>query len=146
MEWSFDDGEWEADSEFVDEPDPIGQLTWRIQVCDDGSFDVSRSDIELTKRSRTFATLAEAKDFCERKETLLTMERPAITANPIQDTIREYLRGVAGTGPAMFVLRCFVGMMETGEATAADFDAVQPGMSAIVVNHRDSMKAKHRNG
>lgn len=143
MEWCFDDGEWEAESELHDEG---SRFVWRIQVCDDGSFDVSRSDIELTKRSRTFATLAEAKDFCERKETLLTMERPEIKAIPIQDTIREYMRGVADTGPAMFVLRCFVGMLETGEATAADFDAVQPGMSAIVISHRDAMKSKHRNG
>ena len=44
----------------------------------------------------------------------------------IQATISRYLRASAGTGnhPTEYCFRCFVGMLETGEATLDDFDAV----------------------
>lgn len=40
----------------------------------------------------------------------------------IQTKIREYLAGKST--PPVFTLRCFVGMLETGEATYGDFQAV----------------------
>ena len=40
----------------------------------------------------------------------------------IQQKIADYLR-FPGSGEP-FTLRCFVGMVETGEATPADFEAV----------------------
>ena len=44
----------------------------------------------------------------------------------IQKTISKYLRGSAGTGnhPTDHTINCFVGMIETGEATMADFRKV----------------------
>lgn len=49
-------GEWTCDTE---------RGTYRIQVCDDGSFDVSRSDSSLGIRNvLTFHSLREAKAFC----------------------------------------------------------------------------------
>jgi hypothetical protein len=36
-------------------------------------------------------------------------------------------------------LLCFVGMIETGEATPADFDFVQPGLAAIVTDHKTKL-------
>lgn len=41
----------------------------------------------------------------------------------IQTTIRNYLNGNNGT-PSNHDYRCFVGMLETGEAAAKDFEAV----------------------
>jgi hypothetical protein len=40
----------------------------------------------------------------------------------IQQKIADYLR--RGSVVSDFALRCFVGMIETGEATPADFEAV----------------------
>ena len=40
--------------------------------------------------------------------------------NDIQQKIADYLRF---PGIGAFTLRCFVGMIETGEATPADFEA-----------------------
>ena len=40
----------------------------------------------------------------------------------IQQKITDYLR--RGSVVSDFALRCFVGMIETGEATPADFEAV----------------------
>ena len=40
----------------------------------------------------------------------------------IQKKIADYLR--RGSVVSDFTLRCFVGMIETGEATLADFEAV----------------------
>jgi len=42
--------------------------------------------------------------------------------NDIQKKIADYLR--RGSVVSDFTLRCFVGMIETGEATPADFEAV----------------------
>ena len=44
----------------------------------------------------------------------------------IQKTISRYLRASAGTAnhPTEYCFRCFVGMLETGEATLDDFAAV----------------------
>lgn len=46
------------------------RFEYEIAVCDDGTFDVSESDTELvgTEKIPTFATLAEAKKWCEEKE------------------------------------------------------------------------------
>jgi hypothetical protein len=42
--------------------------------------------------------------------------------NAIQTTIADYIRSNAE--PSQHTLRCFVGMIETGEAVVADFAAV----------------------
>lgn len=72
----------------------------------------------------------------------------------IQQTIRDYLDGERD--PALpfngdrqpvseHTLRCFVGMIETGEAVAADFDAVRSGLAAEVLAtlKRYQRKADH---
>lgn len=48
----------------------------------------------------------------------------------IDETIANYIW--PGRDISNHTLRCFVGMLETGEATDADFDAVQPGLAATV--------------
>lgn len=69
MQWEFDgEGQWEAFSLVGHDEMPF---QWRIGVCDDGSFDVSESDPELTSRKETFPTLAEAKAFCEATDNSL---------------------------------------------------------------------------
>ena len=65
MNWVFDyEGEWTASS--AEEG-----LQYRIQVCDDGSFDISKSDHGLTNRKETFQRLRNAKLFCETEEQAL---------------------------------------------------------------------------
>lgn len=67
MKWDYDgEGEWDTESHKHDEDG--SSLIWRIQVCDDGSFVVNASDVELTTHNGSFATLQLAKDFCERIE------------------------------------------------------------------------------
>jgi hypothetical protein len=44
------------------------------------------------------------------------------TMTDIQQKIADYLKHPGSGEP--FTLRCFVGMIETGEATPADFEAV----------------------
>lgn len=66
MRWEFDLNEWESQSVRRDENDM--ELYWRINVCEDGTFDVFASDSELTISKECFATLQEAKDFCEKQE------------------------------------------------------------------------------
>ena len=65
LRWTFDgSGEWFAES-------AIGvSLFWRIGVCDDGTFAVSESSSELTRRRETFDSLADAKAFCNHEESL----------------------------------------------------------------------------
>ena len=63
MKWHFGhDGEWLAWSKAKD------GLVYRIQVCEDGTFDISRSDHGLTRRVDTFQRLHNAKSFCETEE------------------------------------------------------------------------------
>lgn len=69
LSFDFDgEGGWEASSFIHDDG---CSFVWRIHVCDDGSFDVSDSDSELVgvHRLPTFATLADAKGYCEQKES-----------------------------------------------------------------------------
>lgn len=63
VNWYFNhEGEWTAWS------DAKKGLQYRIVVCDDGTFDVSRSDHGLTNRKETFQALRNAKAFCETEE------------------------------------------------------------------------------
>jgi hypothetical protein len=63
MNWVFDyDGEWTAFSKAKE------GLQYRIQVCDDGTFDIGKSDHGLTRRVDTFQRLHNAKVFCETEE------------------------------------------------------------------------------
>lgn len=89
--WAFDGGEWEASSVVHDDGVPF---TWRIGVCDDGSFSVTESDSELTDRRETFATLCEAKEFCRvcDSEALSKRDSP-----PYVQTLRSHW-GTATTG------------------------------------------------
>lgn len=69
MIWQFDgEGEWEAVSIAA------SPLCWRLHVCDDGTFDVSSSDVGLTDRQETFHSLQEAKSFCESIEATIGVE------------------------------------------------------------------------
>lgn len=66
MRWHFDGtGSWFAKSKFGDDDDP---LTYRIRVCDDGSFDLSESSPGLCAKHGTFMTLDAAKAFCAGNE------------------------------------------------------------------------------
>lgn len=72
MNWTFDGtGEWEAESSLHDEGVPF---IWRIGVCDDGTFDVSGADDELTRRTQTFKYLHSAQAFCELAEAVNVRE------------------------------------------------------------------------
>jgi hypothetical protein len=63
MKWIFDySGEWTAWSKAKE------GLQYRIQVCDDGTFDISKSDHGLTRPVDTFQRLRTAKAFCEAEE------------------------------------------------------------------------------
>jgi hypothetical protein len=70
MKWIFDySGEWAAWSKAKE------GLQYRIQVCDDGTFDISKSDHGLINRKETFKELRSAKAFCESSEnTFLVFE------------------------------------------------------------------------
>ena len=67
MRWRFDgSGEWEAFSSVGDQSNPP---VWRIQVCDDGTFDVHQSDEGLIAgKFGAFWTLKGAKTVCENGE------------------------------------------------------------------------------
>jgi hypothetical protein len=67
LKWTFDySGEWTAWSVAKE------GLQYRIQVCDDGTFDISKSDHGLTRRVETFQRLRNAKEFCETEERVYT--------------------------------------------------------------------------
>ena len=51
---------------------------WRVSVCDDGTFDVSGSDDELTRRTQTFKYLHSAKAFCELAEAVNVSESSGV--------------------------------------------------------------------
>lgn len=68
MRWTFDSEcqpHWEAESGVKVEGEP---RFWRIAVCDDGSFDLSESDMDGLGNVPTFATLAEAKKYAEESD------------------------------------------------------------------------------
>jgi len=79
LNWRFDgQGAWEAESLLKDD---YGPSQWRIVVCDDGTFDVSESDTDLTGKPAhykfgTLGTLALAKAFCEDLEAKLQAKEP----------------------------------------------------------------------
>jgi hypothetical protein len=60
-------GEWEAASVIRDEG---VAFRWKIQVCEDGTFDVSCSDTELLPKGSigTFDLFADAEKWCNRRE------------------------------------------------------------------------------
>lgn len=62
--WKFDgSGEWEAES-----PQMAG-ATYRIQVCDDGTFDIFKCDRELELTGvKCLQSLANAKEVCRIRE------------------------------------------------------------------------------
>ena len=61
LNWEFDGtGAWEASSQYKN-----GTYTWRIYVCDDGTFSVADSAKALTKRKETFDNFHDAKTYCE---------------------------------------------------------------------------------
>ncbi len=70
------DGTWEAESAVKDSNGV--PLVWRIEVCDDGTFDVSESDDELTARDTTFGMFDEAEEFCRGEERTILAEASAI--------------------------------------------------------------------
>ncbi len=65
MNWLFDfAGEWTAWSKAKE------GMQYRIQVCEDGTFDISKSDHGLVIRTDTFQMLRNAKAFCETAESV----------------------------------------------------------------------------
>jgi hypothetical protein len=67
----------------------------------------------------------------------------------IQQTISDYLdyedrqdRECDRRNLSAFTKRCFVGMVESGEATFDDFDAVMPGLAAVVLATKESYQRK----
>lgn len=69
MIWEFDGrGQWERSAKR-----DTGQLReFCIQVCDDGTFDVSQSTPELLgyKKIDTFATFSDAADYCDSMDVV----------------------------------------------------------------------------
>ena len=66
MNWDFDgEGGWDALSSVGD--DGV-MFSWRIVVCDDGTFSVNESDDELTDRKETFDTFRDAKTWCAKRD------------------------------------------------------------------------------
>ena len=86
MRWRFDGGgEWEAFSAVGDQSAPA---VWRIQVCDDGTFDVNQSDDGLIAgKYGTFGTLLAAKTACENGET--ARKARLSYRNPTADELRQ---------------------------------------------------------
>ena len=52
-----------------------------------------------------------------------------------QNTISEYLTKPGEV--SAHTMLCFVGMLESGEATAADFEACQHGLAPLVAQKRE---------
>lgn len=75
LRFSFDgEGQWEAASRFHDSGIPFNYM---IQVCDDGTFDVSQTDSELlggTEKRECFRSLDAAKDWCEANEVVVNFK------------------------------------------------------------------------
>lgn len=66
--FEFDgEGSWESESRFHEGGVPF---SWRILVCEDGTFDVSQSTRELLgmHKPNTFNTFVEAVAFCDDRE------------------------------------------------------------------------------
>ena len=61
----------------------------------------------------------------------------------IRETINDYRKNHRGDlrEPSQFALRCFVGMLETGEAVAEDFDAARSGLSVLVINFQRQLNS-----
>lgn len=69
MTWLFDGrGKWEAES--VHELEEYAYIWWEIDVCKDGTFTIENSCLDLLDNDypKSFATLAEAKAYCEKLE------------------------------------------------------------------------------
>ncbi len=63
MNWIFDfAGEWTAWSKAKK------GMQYRVQVCEDGTFDISKSDYGLVRKVDTFQRLSNAKTFCETED------------------------------------------------------------------------------
>ena len=73
------DAEWEYSSCLADD---VAPFTYRIQVNDDGTFDVNRSDAELTPKDavKPFATHAEALAWCNAREAGIVAEDAGLAA------------------------------------------------------------------
>jgi len=67
---------------------------------------------------------------------LLSSGRITIMENNInvQDKIREYMGGRTTAHVSAHTMQCFCGMLETGEATVADFDAT--GVDLMQISNR----------
>lgn len=69
--WHFDGrGCWEADSHRAPEHFEHA-ATWRIVVCEDGTFTVNETDdllLSIKRHDERFTTLASARQWCENQE------------------------------------------------------------------------------
>jgi hypothetical protein len=83
MKWHFGhDGEWVARSKAKD------GFVYRIQVCEDGTFDISKSDHGFTRRVDTFQRLHNAKTFCETEERV-HLERTADPNDEVDEAMES---------------------------------------------------------
>lgn len=73
LSWEYNyEGFWDASSA---QHDDGNRFMWRITVNKDGLFCVIDSDAELTNRTDTFNSLAEAKAFCQASENVFNDTR-----------------------------------------------------------------------
>jgi hypothetical protein len=74
LQWDYYKGTWDAQSQAQAEE---CNLIWRIEVMEDGTFDVNESDSELTNskvKHKTFSTFAEAARHCQDSENELVAD------------------------------------------------------------------------
>jgi hypothetical protein len=69
MNWIFDhNGQWQASSKAK------AGFMYRVSVCEDGTFDISRSDHGLVRSVDQFQRLRNAQLFCETEEKVHSFE------------------------------------------------------------------------
>ena len=75
LEWDYYEGTWDAVSQL--QADDCN-LQWRIEVMEDGTFNVNESDSELRPNSKikytAFATFADAVKHCQDCENELVAD------------------------------------------------------------------------
>ena len=64
--------------------------------------------------------------------------------NDAEKTIRQYVQRSAGNCNHItdYTMSCFVGMLETGEATRADFESVAKGLGDRVLGFKSKLDAE----
>lgn len=75
LQWDFYEGTWDASSQIMADE---CNLVWRIEVMEDGTFNVNESDSELRPNSKvkhaTFTAFADAVKHCQDCENELVAD------------------------------------------------------------------------